>query len=112
MLRLGKQRSLNRGAVAIESEVICGVFEPVEMQFDERIFALPEQRFDQGEGFIGAGEKLRLQLALAEFVGGIGVDDDAAAHAHRCRVLPVQSSVRMATLKTVAAREKKPMAPV
>src|SRR5580693_4551308 len=64
-----------------KAEVGCRILESLEVQCEKRIVAIPEQRFNQREGRDGMGEELGLEQALAIFVGGLGVDDDAAAHA-------------------------------
>ena len=83
-----QERGFDFFAVARESEVICRVFETVEVQFEQWIAAVPEQGFDERKarrrcvGAGGAGEKLGFEQALAELLGRVGVDDDAAAYAH------------------------------
>ncbi len=57
------------------------------MQLDKRVAALPEQAFKQRESLRpagrGCGEELGFEQALAKFLVCIGVNDDAAADAHR-----------------------------
>ena len=53
------------------------------MQFEQRILALPLHGFDQGEAFGGVAQEFCFEEAVrGYFVGGIGIDDDAAPHAH------------------------------
>ncbi len=107
-------------AIAGEAEILRRIREPVEMQLEKRVGAVPEHGLDEEElvGLLPVvlmrerGEKLRLQQALAKLLRRIGVDDDAAAGAHSPVGRRASSSVRMATLKTVCCGEKKPMAPV
>src|SRR5271157_4364380 len=84
--RVSQQRCLRLGAVAGESEVVSRIFEPVEMQFDERIPEPPEQALQKLEALrdavAGRSKKLRLQETFAELADRIGVDDDTAADAH------------------------------
>jgi len=67
-------RAARTPAFTREAEVGGRVGEAAEVQLDERIAAVPEESFDEGEvggqAMVGLGEKLRLQLALGPLCGG------------------------------------------
>jgi hypothetical protein len=78
------------GAVEGKCEVIGGILEAVEVELDERVIALPEERFYQRESLRGemsslaggASQELGFEETFAPLIGGIGIDDDATAYAH------------------------------
>src|SRR5580698_1928898 len=94
---VGFERGPGFVSIERECEVGGGVFEAVEVELDERIFAAPEQCLNEREALWrwmrgaggGAGEELGLQLAFAPLVGGLRVDDDAAADGH-CAAIAVK----------------------
>src|SRR5580698_4905719 len=82
------KRGSNFFAVAIKAKEICRVFDAIEVEVDEWIGAVPEQRFYKRKArrrwvvAAGASEELGFKQAFAEFRFGVGVDDDAAADSH------------------------------
>src|ERR1700722_11842581 len=93
------QRRFHRGTVAGKIKIRGRILNPIEVQLKQRVAAVPQHRLDQRKlvgladdrrGFAdgtrrsmcGAREKLRLQQALAKFLGRIGINDYAAAGTH------------------------------
>src|ERR1017187_9737304 len=102
-------------ALTLESKVISRVHQPVEMQFQKRIASIPKHRFQQRKPLRKpvrrTREKLRLQHAFAELQRSIGIDDDAASHAHLA-TLGVELKRANRNIEYLRCCEKNPIAPV
>ena len=88
------ERGPDCGAIAGKAEIVRRICEPVEMQLNERVRAVPEHGLDQeefvrlarNEGICCAmrrtGKERCLEQTFAVLVCRLGVNDDAAAGAH------------------------------